>query len=67
MSTDKRIISMIPINVSVGFLYWLNETYNLRGLKTEEGTIPITEYATKLNALILEYNEKYPHGLTGWS
>lgn len=59
----KQVISTIPINTSVGFLYWLSETHDLRGLKN----LSIKEYPVKIDSLLKEYNEKYPNGLTGWS
>lgn len=58
----KRHMSNIPINVTVGFLYWLFETNDLRGIKEAE----IKDYPDKLTSLQKEYNEKYPTGLTGW-
>jgi hypothetical protein len=67
---DKYIISRIPIDdVTVGFIYWLAETHNLRGLKNEDGigTKSIDVYPDKLRALLAEYYEKYPDGLTGWT
>ena len=66
----KYIISRIPIDgVTVGFIYWLAETHNLRGLKNEGGigTKSIDLYPDKLRALLAEYHEKYPDGLTGWT
>jgi len=62
----KQIISTTPFETTIGFLYWLNETHNLRGLKNQSGTIPIEEYPLKLQSLLKEYNKKYPNGLTGW-
>lgn len=62
----KDIISRIPIDgVTVGFIYWLAETHNLRGLKYEMGygSKGIDVYPNKLRALLAEYNEKYPDGL----
>ena len=47
----------------MGFLYWLSETYDLRGLKN----LSIEEYPVKMGSLLKEYKEKYPNGLTGWS
>lgn len=63
----RQAISNVEFKLSAGFLYWLNETYNIRGLKTEKGTIPITEYPAMIQKLQKEYNEKYPNGLTGWT
>ena len=63
----KQDISKIRIVSTLGFLYWLNETHNLRGLKNQNGTIPITEYPMMIMNLQKEYNEKYPDGLTCWS
>ena len=62
-SEVKQALSEIPVNVTLGFLYWLAETHNLRGLKEES----IEEYPVKIDSLLEEYNEKYPNGLTGWS
>ena len=59
----KQAISTIPINITMGFLYWLSETHDLRGIKN----LSIQEYAVKIGSLLKEYNEKYPNGLTGWS
>lgn len=67
---SKDIISRIPIDgVTIGFIYWLAETHNLRGLKNEsgKGTKSIDVYPDKLRALLAEYHEKYPDGLTGWT
>lgn len=63
---NKDIISRIPIDgVTVGFIYWLAETHNLRGLKNKMGygAKSIEVYPDKLKALLTEYNEKYPDGL----
>jgi len=63
---NKDIISTIPIDgVTIGFIYWLAETHNLRGLKNEGGigTKSIVVYPDKLKALLAEYHEKYPNGL----
>lgn len=59
----KTKISKIKVNLSIGFLYWLQEYQDLRGLKS----ISIIEYPTKLQELEKQYNEKYPNGLIGWS
>lgn len=59
----KQAVSKIPVNVTLGFLYWLAETHNLRGLKEES----IEEYPVKIESLLELYEEKYPNGLTGWS
>lgn len=59
----KQGISTIPINITIGFLYWLSETHDLRGLKNSS----IEEYPLKIEFLLKEYKEKYPSGLTGWS
>ena len=56
----------MPIDgVTVGFIYWLAETHNLRGLKNKDGfgTKSIDVYQNKLRALLAEYHEKYPNGL----
>ena len=63
---NKDIISRMPIDgVTVGFIYWLAETHNLRGLKNKDGfgTKSIDVYPNKLRALLAEYHEKYPNGL----
>ena len=60
-------ISKIPFNITIGFMYWLNETHNLRGLKDYNGTIPIEDYPNKLKLLKEEYDNKYPNGLDGWN
>lgn len=59
----KQQISLLEFKTTIGFIYWINETDNLRGLKN----IKIEEYIPKLMELKKEYNEKYPNGLTGWS
>jgi hypothetical protein len=59
----KRQLSKIKIQVSVGFIYWLSETHNLRGLKN----LSIEEFPNKLKNLNDEYNNKYPNGLVGWN
>jgi len=66
----KDIISRMPIDgVTVGFIYWLAETHNLRGLKNEygHGTKSIDVYPNKLRTLLAEYHEEYPYGLTEWT
>ena len=63
---NKDIISIIPVDgVTIGFIYWLAETHNLRGLKNKGGigTKSIDVYPNKLRALLAEYHEKYPNGL----
>jgi hypothetical protein len=60
-------ISKIPFNITIGFMYWLNETHNLRGLKDYNGTIPIEDYPNKLKLLKEEYDNKYSNGLDGWN
>lgn len=59
----KQSISLLGLKTTVGFIYWINETHDLRGLKNTQ----IENYAVKLKELQNEYNEKYPNGLTGWS
>ena len=59
----KQNISLLELKTTIGFIYWINETHNLRGLKNTK----IEEYIPKLKELQKEYNEKYPDGLTGWS
>ena len=59
----KQNISLLELKTTIGFVYWINETHNLRGLKNTK----IEEYIPKLKELQKEYNEKYPEGLTGWS
>ncbi len=59
----KQSISLLELKITIGFIYWINETNDLRGLKN----IKIEEYIHKLNELQKEYNEKYPTGLTGWN
>jgi hypothetical protein len=63
----KNAISRIPVEgVTIGFIYWLAETHNLRGLKNEMGygTKGIDYYPNRLKELLSEYHEKYPNGLT---
>lgn len=59
----QQSISLSELKTTIGFIYWINETHDLRGLKN----VRIGEYITKLNELQKEYNKKYPNGLTGWS
>lgn len=59
----KQNISLLELKTTVGFIYWVNETYDLRGLKNTK----IEEYVVKLKELQKEYNLKYPNGLTGWN
>ena len=59
---SKQELSKLTCEISLGFLYWLQENSNLRGLRD----IDILQYPNKLNKLLLEYNTKYPNGLTGW-
>jgi len=57
-------LSNVPVsNVTVGFIYWLQEHHDMRGLKD----LDITKFPAKLKELQQEYNSKYPQGLTGWS
>lgn len=64
MSTNlKQNLSLIPVTVPIGFIYWLQEDTNMRGLKS----LNILDFPSKLNELLEEYNSKYPKGLTGWS
>lgn len=58
----KQKISRIEVACSVGFLYWLKETKDLRGL----ADLDILSMPSKLDELLREYNSKYPNGLTGW-
>ena len=58
----KQQISLLELKTTIGFIYWINETHNLRGLKN----INIEEYIPKLKELQKEYDEKYPNGLVGW-
>lgn len=59
----KAEISKMKLEISIGFLYWLGETHNLRGLKNSN----IESYPNLLDKLLKEYKEKYPNGLTGWN
>lgn len=64
MSTNlKQNLSLIPVTVPIGFIYWLQEDTNMRGLKS----LNILDFPSKFNELLEEYNSKYPKGLTGWS
>ena len=63
----KQKISTIEVKTTIGFLYWINETHDLRGLKNQEGTISIIDYPQKLEELHKQYSSKYPNGLNGWS
>ena len=49
--------------VTVGFIYWLQEYHDMRGLKD----LRINMFHSKLRSLQEEYNSKYPEGLTGWA
>lgn len=57
----KQQLSKIEITITIGFLYWLSEHKDLRGLRGD-----ILNYPDKLKHLLKEYNSKYPDGLTGW-
>lgn len=59
----KQDISSLELKTTIGFIYWINETHDLRGLKN----ISIEEYVIKIKELQKEYKEKYPNGLTGWN
>jgi hypothetical protein len=59
----KQELSSLELKTTLGFIYWVNETHNLRGLKNTS----IEEYPQKIKELQKEYNLKYPNGLTGWS
>lgn len=58
----KQSISLLELKTTIGFIYWINETHDLRGLKN----IKIEDYVLKIEELQKEYNKKYPNGLTGW-
>ena len=60
---SKQELSKLTCEISLGFLYWLQENSNLRGLRD----IDILQYPDKLGELLSEYNTKYPNGLTGWA
>ena len=55
-------ISMVEMTTEIGFLYWLHESHDLRGLKS----VSIQDYPAKLEELQEVYLKKYPNGLTGW-
>ncbi len=59
----EQNISLLELKTTIGFIYWINETHDLRGLKNTK----IEEYIVKLKELQKEYNLKYPNGLTGWT
>lgn len=59
----KQILSLVPVTITLGFLYWLKEDKNMRGLKDTN----ILDLHSKLSELVEEYEKKYPEGLTGWS
>lgn len=59
----KQTLSLVPVTITLGFLYWLKEDKNMRGLKDSN----ILDLHSKLFELLEEYNRKYPEGLTGWS
>lgn len=59
----KKLISLIPIETTIGFIYWLKETNDFRKIKD----CTIEELGIKLEELQKEYNKKYPNGLTGWN
>jgi len=60
---SKNEASKISIESSIGFIYWVNEHNDLRGLKN----LSIDKYPAKLAELKLEFDKKYPRGLTGFS
>jgi len=60
---NKIELSLEKATLELGFLYWVNETHNLRGLKG----LSIEKYKEKIRSLYKEYKVKYPEGLTGWT
>jgi hypothetical protein len=59
---DNQDISKIKVQCTIGFIYWLKETNDMRGLKG----LSIIDFPAKLEELKKEYDKKYPDGLTGW-
>ena len=62
-SQFKQNLSNSKLNITLGFMYWINEKNHLRGLRG----LNIVDYPKRINELIIEYNHKYPQGLTGWN
>ncbi len=58
----KQQLSLIEMKTTIGFIYWIKEYNDLRGLKEAK----IEEFPMKLTELQKKYNIKYPNGLTGW-
>ena len=60
----KQEISNIEFEgLTIGFIYWLQETHDMRGLKN----MNILNYPTYIAELHKEYTSKYPEGLIGWA
>ena len=59
----KQEVSKIKVEITLGFMYWIQEDRYSRGLED----LDIRKYPEKLAELKKEYNEKYPNGLTGWN
>ncbi len=58
----KVALSTVKLEVTVGFLWWLQADNRMRGLKDKD----IMEFAEKLYEVHKKYKSKYPQGLTGW-
>lgn len=62
-SCAKQVVSLNTVDTTVGFIYWILETTNARGLLD----MNIIDMDKKIPELLEEYHRKYPSGLTGWS
>ena len=60
---NRKATSLLRYDLPVGFLYWIHETHNLRGMRGKK----IEEYPALIATLYQIYTSKYPNGLTGWS
>lgn len=58
----KQQLVLMEMKTTIGFIYWVMETHDLRGLRD----VKIEEFPMKLKELQKKYNMKYPNGLTGW-
>ncbi len=60
----QQEISNIKLNgLTIGFIYWLQEYHDLRGLRD----IGILKFPEKLTELHKEYTTKYPEGISNWT
>ncbi len=58
----KTAVSTVKLQITVGFLWWLQADNKMRGLKDKD----IVEFAEKLYEVHQKYKSMYPQGRTGW-